>query len=108
MTSPVVREPGGEEGLAEIRDRRDPEQGIVEHRAAAAPADERLASDRVEHEAEFGAPGALERDRDRDLRVAVCEVRRAVERIDEPARIAGPVCARFLRDDGVSRKAAPQ
>src|SRR5260221_4154831 len=61
----------------------------------------------VEHHAELHPAASLVRDRHAELRIAVREVRGAVERIDDPSMVAlMHAGAAFLGKDRVGRKCA--
>jgi hypothetical protein len=79
----------------------DADLAAVQHRAPAALRDEKvLRARRVDH-AELELPLVLQADRHGEVREAVQEVRRAVERVDDPEPVALPVGPAFLREDRV-------
>jgi len=78
-----VRDAGRDQRAREVRVRRDAEAGPVEPCPAPLLGDERLVLRGVEHHPGDDAAAALERDRYGEMRNAVDEVGRAVERIDD-------------------------
>ena len=85
--------------------RSDPQPAVVEEGALAAFGDEKLVGDRiVDHAGDDGA-GALQPDRDGELRNAVQEIRGAVERIDDPGvgAVGALVLAAFFAEEAVAR-----
>src|SRR5688572_9891934 len=75
----------------------------VQQRAGAALGREQLPPQRVEHDADFRATAVAAGDRDCKLREAVQEVRRAVERVDDPGVVVARGSAAFLREEAVRR-----
>src|SRR5207253_988384 len=98
----VVGEAGDEQAQVERRRRRHRETRVVERRAGAALADEELVAARIVDDAELDDAVALETDADGVDGQAVRVVRRAVERIDDPAPAgAARASAAFLGEDAV-------
>src|SRR5262249_58678641 len=91
MLTPVVRKAGREQGVLEACRLRDRDRGAVQTRTTAPGRREDLLPDRVVDEPEHEVVTARQRERHRELGMAVGEVRRAVERIDVPARLAPSV-----------------
>ena len=82
-----------------------PKPRVVQERSLAALGGEELViGGIVDHSCHDGAL-ALEPDRDREVRDAVQEVQRAVERIDDPAvgRVAADARSAFLAEEAVAR-----
>ena len=76
---------GGEDHLDHLAPARDAQPAVVEVGAGALLGHEHLVLDRIVDHARHDLALVLERDRDRPVRQPVQEVRRAVERIDDPA-----------------------
>src|SRR6266851_7859236 len=104
VAAPEMRQAAANDGLGEPRARRDAQPLIVEEGALAALGDEELLVRRVVDDSGNDRSLAFERDRDRELRNAVQEVGRAVERVDDPAmRLVGALLtAAFLADEAVT------
>ena len=79
----------------------------VELRAFAARGGEQLLTHRVVHDGVLHAAAPLHADRYRELRIAVQEIRGAVERVDDPEELAVVTAlAAFLAEEVVLRIAA--
>ena len=85
--------------------RGDAQALVFQPRALVLLGPEHLVAHRVEHDAGAQLAIALERDRDREVRDAVQEVERAVERIDDEAvRLVRALhLAAFLEQEAVAR-----
>src|SRR5216684_4642209 len=105
----VVRKAGSQQRELERRDSADADWFAVEPRALAALRDEAFFLERVEHDRSLHASPPLVGDGDAELRIAVREVGRAVERIDYPSMLAGlRIPAALFREDGMGGKGALQ
>src|SRR6266851_7707248 len=105
----VVRKAGSQQRELERRDSADADWFAVEPRALAALCDEAFLLECVEHDRRLYAPPALIGDRDAELRIAVREVGRAVERVYYPSMLAGlRTPAALLRENGMRGKGALQ
>ena len=78
---PTSTEEFGERGRARRADQR-----AVEPRAAAAPAYEQFVAHRIVNNADLDLGPGDAGDRDAEMRDAASEIRRAVDRIDDPCR----------------------
>src|SRR5207249_4566809 len=81
----VVREPGPEERVLELWGVGHRDRGAVQARALPTDGREGLLANRVVYETEQQLVAAREGDRDGEVRIAVDEIGRPVERIDVPA-----------------------
>src|SRR5206468_901605 len=88
MLPAIVRETGAEEGVVEDVDARYLDRHAVQPRTAAAQRREPLAAERVVDQREGEIVPPRKRKGDGEVGVAVCEVRRSVERIDVPPMFA--------------------
>src|SRR5208283_1709373 len=105
--APVVRESGAEQGGPQVGRGADANRLAVEACALSAMRDEAFLFQRVVDHAELHAPAPFVRDRYAELRIAVCEVGGAVERIDDPSMVAlMRAGAAFLREDRMGWKCA--
>src|SRR5690242_10772689 len=84
----VVRKAGSQQRELEGRDSAHADWFAVEPRALAALRDEAFFLERVEDDRRLYASPPLVGDRDAELRIAVREVGRTVERIDYPSMLA--------------------
>src|SRR4051794_11585444 len=87
-----MRDSGTDQALAEVAASRNPKAGVLEPRAPALFSPIAVVGQRLVDEAlgDLGAAAGLlllDRDRDREVRDAVEEVRGAVQGIDDPARL---------------------
>ena len=82
----VVRKSCDQHRVNERRGRRDSQRSTVQKRAAAALGREQLAPRGVVHRGHLGDAVDFERERRAEDRQAVREIRRAVDRIEHPAR----------------------
>ena len=99
-----MRQAAGKHRLGESLARRDADAPVVEVGALAAFGGEHLVVDRIVDQAGDDRAFALERDRDREMRNAVQEIRRAVERIDDPGvgLVVARLVAAFLAEKAVA------
>src|SRR5262245_61733902 len=105
----VVRKARAEQGVRQLVDVGGPDRAAIQLSTLAPRRTERLAAERIVHQAEDPLSLMLERDGDGAVGIPVDEVRGPVERIDVPAIVTPTrVGRRLLRDDGVVRKGAPQ
>ena len=82
------RHAGGDHGLAQVATARDADAAIADERARALFGPEFLVPQRLVDHAGDDFAVALERHRDAEMRNAVQEIQRAVQRIDDPAMMA--------------------
>src|SRR5262249_43542215 len=110
VAATVMRQAARDDGLGEIFARGDADALVVEERALAALGEKQLVGGGIKHEARDQRAVTLEPDRDRELRNAVQEVGRAVERIDDPGmRLVGALdLAAFLAEERVTRARGQQ
>ncbi len=89
---------------------RNPDRGAVERCALSSNRSETLAPHRIVDQTDDDLLAKFERDRNRDLRIAVREISRAVERIDDPAVFSSRAgdFRFFLRQDRMLGKLALQ
>src|SRR5581483_2438205 len=76
---------------------------IVQVRTGSAGGHEDLLADRIVDDAVLEPSFVLAGNRDRESRKPVQEVRRAIERIDDPQRVAFASAAALLRQKSVAR-----
>ena len=103
IAAPVMRQPAGDDGFGQPLPSGDADALIVEEGALAAFGDEQIVIGGIIDQAGDDRAAALERDRDREVRNAVQEIGRAVERVDDPAMglVAAFVRAAFLAEEAV-------
>ena len=105
----VVGKAGDEQAPQQVPGRRDPQRPAVQPRAAAPLGREQLVLDRVVDRARDGRPIHRQRHRAAEHRIAVREVRGAVQRIDVPhVSRSCPGQLALFRDDVVPGKAPAQ
>ena len=101
----VVRKAGSEERTVELVHRGELDRGAIQARAGAAERREELLADGIVNQPEEELVVAGERDRDREVRVAVGEVGGAIERVDVPAMaVATGAAGGLLGMDAVLRE----
>ena len=100
-----MRQAARDHRVGEPPPRRHPQALIVEECALAALGDEQFLVHRIVDHPGDDRSFAFERDRDRELRDAVQEIRGAVERIDDPdmGRIGARLQPAFLTEKSVAR-----
>jgi hypothetical protein len=100
-----MRQSAGDDRLGQPLPRRDTDALVIEKRALAAFGNKHLVVGGVVDEAGNDRARAFERDGDGEMRNAVQEIGRAVERIDDPAmRLVGALArAAFLTQKAVIR-----
>ena len=114
VLAPIVRKARAQQRLTYVADGRYMNRFVVERRPAAAARRKHLPARRLVHDAELQLVTARERERQGELRIAVCEVRGAVDRVKVPGipvrpRPLRPSARRgFLGDEDVIGKGAPQ
>jgi hypothetical protein len=102
----VVRKAGREEAAPELGLARDREPPRAEPGPGAPDGLETFVEQRVVDDGDDAQVAALDPDRHAEAGKAVGEVRRAVERVDDPAELGARrgADAAFLGEDGVARK----
>ena len=85
VLAPIVGEARGEQRLVQFMDNGGSDRGFIQRRALSFDRSEALAPQRIVDQSDNDLAAELDGDRNRDLRVAVREIRRAVERVDDPA-----------------------
>ena len=100
-----MRQRAAHDRIGEPLARSDPDAAVVEERALAALGGEELVIGGIVDQPGDRRAVAHQRDRDREVRNAVQEVGRAVERIDHPGvGLVGPfAAAAFLAEKAVAR-----
>ena len=102
----AVREAGGDQRAFQAARLADAHAAILQVRTAAASGAEDLPAHRVVHHRVFQPALDLAGDRDGKDREAVQEVGRAIQRIDDPYRVAVTARATFLGKEGMARVVA--
>ena len=97
----AVWEAGADQCAIERELLADADAPPVELRAVAARGREKLLSHRVVDHGVLETAAHLDGDRDRERRETVQEVRRAVERVDDPGHVAAATAAGFLAEEAV-------
>ena len=94
------RHAGGDQAFRHMLAGRDPQARVIEICAGAAFGPEELVGQRVIDNARDDLAAFLERDRDRELRQAMQEVRGSIERVNDPAMdpVSLGLGAAFLAD----------
>src|SRR5581483_5846977 len=105
IAAAVMRQPAGNDAVHEPAPRRYAQALVVEKGSFAALGEKHLVVGRIVDQSRDDRSFALKRDRDCELRNAVQEIRRAVERIDDPemGAIAALDAAAFLAEEAIAR-----
>ena len=101
LAGAAEREAGTDERLGQLVAAADAYAPAVELCAVAARCGEEFLAHRVVDDAVFHAAFDLYADRDGEYRETVQEIRRAVERVDDPDGLRFPLHTAFLCEDGV-------